>query len=138
LNERKEMKKVIIASIVVVLLVPLIGFGSPRGNWRSGFKKANKDAEKITSFQEFIKWSGTKRYTAVSEKPIRVSTDLGGGKHYYVDTFEVGYNDGQTHLYEEAVFIYRHNTGNNFKFLSMIKEWMKMQNLDEIIPPAHF
>ena len=108
------------------------------GTWREGFKSAHAKALTFKSWDELYDWAEGGRTMLVPELKMARATDLAGGRHSYVDTRAGGEQDARIGIYDEMRFIGRHNSGDTQHFLEMTREWIKMQRLDDIIPPGHF
>src|SRR5678816_2007882 len=112
--------------------------GQVMGTWREGFTAAFTKAASFESWDAMADWAEDCSDKTVLPLKTGRSSDLSGGRHTYINTHAGGMRDGCQSLVDEMRFIGLHNSGDSAHFLSIMKEWIRMQDTKQIIPPGHF
>src|SRR5574338_496660 len=82
------------------------------GTWRDGYRSVFMDALTYESWDALLSHACAAGSRAVLPVRLATSTDLGGGRHRYIDTRAGGVRDGWVSIAQEMRFIRTHNSGD--------------------------
>jgi hypothetical protein len=130
--------KAIMGGIGLAIVLSIMPIHREEDTWRAGYTSGFRTAATFKDWDELYEWAKVGAKQEAPNGKHAYSTDVDGGRHEYTDSFAAGLRDARLTIDEEMQFVDLHNSGGPTHFFVMMRDWMKEQPVDKIIPPGHF